>query len=96
MAYKDKDRQREAQRQWVRQKRADQQGSTHIKIDHEGRQQVRELLDSWADGNGTEQQQAFGTLGRQYTVIKKGLTPQRGGSAVSTIPQELYLKSDEC
>ena len=75
--YKDKDKQREAQRNWVRQKRAETKGSTHIidacgkehPINFEGRRKDYELLESWANGNGTEYQRQLGVLARAYRPL---------------------------
>jgi len=72
--YKDKDKQREAQRNWVRQKRIEQKGSTHTidacgnahPIDLEGRRKDHTLLEAWAEGKGTEHQRHLGLLARHY------------------------------
>ena len=77
MAYKDKDKQREAQREWVRQKRMKAQGSTQIvdvcgkahPIDFEGRRRDYDLLESWANGNGSEYQRRLGMLARTYRPL---------------------------
>ena len=80
MAYKDKDKQREAQRQWVRQKRANQgstgEGSTtdtnyvnSLAFDDIKRMSAGEakgLLDLWAE-DGTEYQKRLALLGQAYT-----------------------------
>ncbi len=75
--YKDPDKQREAQREWVRQKRAKAQGSTQIidvcnkahSIDFEGRRKDYDLLESWANGNGSEYQRRLGMLARVYRPL---------------------------
>ncbi len=77
MAYKDKDKQKQAQRDWVRQRRAEQKGSTTIMdavgnehlIDFEGRCKDFDLLKDWHAGKGTVYQQALGELARKYSVI---------------------------
>lgn len=77
MAYKDLDRQRQAQRDWVRQKRAEQKGSTTIidacgkehPIDFEGRAKDRALLESWAKGEGSTYQRSLGILAMKYSQI---------------------------
>ena len=82
--YKDKDRQKQAQREWVRQKRADQkQGSTltdacgkEHPIDYEGRRKCYELLESWAKGKGTEHHRHIGLLARHYRTTQ-GATRSR-------------------
>lgn len=40
------------------------------KIDYEGRRKDFDLLESWADGNGTEWQCLMGTLARHYRLTK--------------------------
>ncbi len=75
--YKDKNKQKEVQRDWVRQKRAEQKGSTTIidtcgkehPIDFEGRRTDYELLKAWHNGKGTLRQQVIGELARKYSVI---------------------------
>ena len=77
MGYKDKDRQKEAQRDWVRQKRAEAKGSTVIidacgkehPIDFEGRRRDYEMLKSWTKAEGTREQRTLGILARQYSII---------------------------
>ena len=76
--YKDPEKQKQAQRNWVRQKRLEQKGSTCIidatgkarPIDYEGRCKSHRLLADWADGKGTPYQQALGRLSRQYDIIR--------------------------
>ena len=84
--YKDKAKQREVQRNWVRQKRAEVQGSTHIidacdkehPINFEGRRKDYELLESWANGNGTEYQRRLGVLARAYRPLDFIMTSYLG------------------
>ena len=84
--YKDKEKQKQAQREWVRQRRAKDKGSTSGStvvertitdacgnvhpIDFEGRRETYNLLESWAKGEGTAYQQTLGLLNRTYTTIK--------------------------
>ena len=76
MAYKDKDRQREANREWVRQKRAKDKGSTSA-----GSTDLdlcttaltdKQILQAWAEGNGNDYQQGLGVLAAQYNAIRVG------------------------
>ena len=70
MAYKDRDKQRTAQRDWVRQKRAKDKGSTATTD--------KEILVSWARGEGTEYQRRMGVLAGRYPVqgsTGQGQTP---------------------
>lgn len=42
-------------------------GTEHL-IDYEGRARTRDILESWADGEGTTYQQNIGKLARHYEV----------------------------
>ncbi len=46
-------------------------GTKH-KTDYEGRRRDRELLASWAHGDGTPYQERLGILAAQYDVLKGG------------------------
>lgn len=86
--YKDKDKQRQAQREWVRQKRAKEQGSTGTivdatgqvhGVDYEGRRKTYAMLKAWAEGKGTQTQRVMGRLAMTYNVIKRptGMTTEQ-------------------
>ena len=62
MAYKDKDRQREANKEWVRQKRAENKGTTSVGTTEQ------QLLHNWAIGKGDDYQQGLGVLAAQYNA----------------------------
>lgn len=71
MAYKDKEKQKEAQRQWVRQKRAQSVGSTQGSTSQEcALSEDEKVLVGWACGNGTSYQYQLGILASQYDVIR--------------------------
>ena len=53
-------------------------GTVH-KIDYEKRRKDHNLLDSWANGEGTPSQQRIGTLDRQDDVVKGYQHPKDGG-----------------
>ena len=57
--YKDKEKQRQANKKWVRQKRAKDKGTTD-----------QQLLQGWAMGKGNNYQQGLGVLAAQYNIIK--------------------------
>ncbi len=43
--------------------------SSERPVDFTGRRKDYELLESWANGNGSESQQRLGALARQYRVV---------------------------
>ena len=76
--YKDKEKNRQKQREWVRQKRLNTKGSTvpgcqldvnstKHKIDYEDRRKHFMLLLSWAEGQGDGYQYRLGNTALQYT-----------------------------
>ena len=79
MPYKDKDKQREANRLAKQKQR---QGMTPLGVTqtenvippvrHIHKDRARDLLDHWADGGGTPRQRPLGILNKQYDVIKGG------------------------
>ncbi len=83
MTYKDKDKQREAQRERTRRYRAKQKGVTSEGVTPEGAtglvipttieqvkaltpDQAKAILNSWAEGKGTEYQRRLGLLAQCY------------------------------
>lgn len=86
MPYKDKDKQKEVQRNWVRQKRVQEKGSTFIidacgkehPIDFEGRHKDVALLEPWS--KGTARQRILADLAMMHSRINgfrdNNLTPQ--------------------
>lgn len=80
MAYKDPDKQRQVQRDWVRQKRLSQQGSTQPQtiadVKALSADQAKTILKDWADGSGTEYQRRMGVLAEHYG--QKAILAEKG------------------